>query len=177
MNDDWPHAPVHRFGEVGAYFITGSTHQRRHHYDDPDSLDQLQLLLFRLAAGHLCSLQAWSLFTNHYHLVLSSKVAKNIHQLVSRFHSEASRLANQRDGIRGRQVWYQYRDTLLTYEASWLARLRYTHENAVHHGLVATATDYRWCSASWFERTAGPGFFSTVRRMKIDRLNVIEYEI
>jgi hypothetical protein len=39
-------------------------------------------------------------------------------------------------------VWFQSWDTQLTNEGSWLARLKYTHENAVHHGLVPQATHY-----------------------------------
>ncbi|HVR39601.1 MAG TPA: hypothetical protein VMU84_10940, partial [Thermoanaerobaculia bacterium] len=52
--------------------------------------------------------------------------------------------------------------------------LRYTHENAVHHRLVTLATQYPWCSASWFERTAPQNFAQTVGRMKIDALKVFD---
>ena len=75
-------------------------------------------------------------------------------------------------GARGRHVWFQYWDKTLTFEPSWLARLRYTHENAVHHGIVRVATEYPWCSASWFERVALRSFAETVRKMKIDALKV-----
>ena len=66
----------------------------------------------------------------------------------------------------------QYRDTQLTNERSWLARLRYTHENAVHHRLVLNAENYRWCSAAWFAATARRAFVETVKRVKIDRVKV-----
>jgi putative transposase len=69
-------------------------------------------------------------------------------------------------------VWHQFRDTQLTYERSWLARLKYTHENAVHHRLVADAMNYRWCSASWFAANARPAFVETVRRMNVDRVRI-----
>jgi putative transposase len=38
-----------------------------------------------------------------------------------------------------RQVWYNYWDTLLTYQSSYLARLNYVHQNAVKHRLVPVA--------------------------------------
>ena len=68
----------------------------------------------------------------------------------------------------------QFWDTQLTYEPSWLARLKYTNENAVHHGLVQNAENYRWCSAAWFASTARRGFVGTVKRMKVDRINVYD---
>jgi putative transposase len=76
------------------------------------------------------------------------------------------------DDAPGRKVWFQCRETQLTYERSWLARLRYTHQNAVHHGLVSDATKYRWCSASWFETNARSSFVKVVNSFKIDRVNV-----
>ena len=95
-------------------------------------------------------------------------------RLVSKLSELLAIEANEIDGTPGRQVWYQFRETELTYERSWLARLRYTHENAVHHRVVPDATLYRWCSASWFERTARPSFVNVVRSFPIDRVNVAD---
>jgi putative transposase len=94
--------------------------------------------------------------------------------MLARLHVETAIALNREQNSAGRKVWFQFRETQLTYEPSWLARLRYTHENAVHHGLVADAEQYRWCSASWFAATARHSFAETVRRMKIDRLNVYD---
>ena len=48
------------------------------------------------------------------------------------------------------------------------------HENPVHHGLVASACNYRWCSAAWFEREAGTAFQKTVASFKTNRIKVID---
>jgi putative transposase len=164
---DWPHAPPHRFEDAGVYFITGATLHKRHVFTTPAALDELQNLLFTLARVHDCWLSAWCLLVNHYHLVLQADGAA-IREMLTMLHR---RSATDRGG---EHVWFQYRDTQLTYQASWLARLRYTHENAVHHGLVADATDYPWCSAAWFEATAKRTFVETVQRMKIDRVKVFD---
>jgi hypothetical protein len=34
------------------------------------------------------------------------------------------------------------------------------------------AQNYRWCSASWFERNASRAFVNTVKSFKIDRVQV-----
>lgn len=79
---------------------------------------------------------------------------------------------NRLDTTPARRVWYQFRETRLTHQTSYLARLRYTHENPVHHRLVAVARDYRWCSAAWFETNAPASFVASVARFKTDKLNV-----
>jgi len=169
---DWPHAPLHRFsfGE-SIYFITASTYRNKHVYTMPSRLDALQSRLFRLARVHECSLQAWSIFANHYHLVVSGDGGA-LRAMLTRLHAEEGVAANQIEGTAERQVWFQFRETELTFERSWLARLRYTHENAVHHRLVEVATRYRWCSASWFETNARPAFVNVVKSFKIDRVKV-----
>ena len=72
----------------------------------------------------------------------------------------------------GRQVWFNYWDTQLTFEKSYLARLSYVHQNAVKHGLVRQAHEYRWCSAAWFERTATPAHVKTIYGFKTDRVKI-----
>ena len=172
--NDWPHAPLHRFGEGGVYFVTGATLHKQHFFETAGARDALQELLFEKAREHRAALQAWSLLSNHYHLVAAADEGACIKAMLTRLHVESAIAVNRRDSARGRRVWYQFRDTQLTYERSWLARLKYTHENAVHHGLVAEATNYRWCSASWFAETARPAFVETVRRMKIDALAIYD---
>jgi putative transposase len=87
-------------------------------------------------------------------------------------HGKTAKWVNRLDNSPGRQVWFNFRETLLTYEKSYLARLNYTHQNAVKHGLVPVANQYPWCSAPWFERTALPAQINTIYHMKVDRLSV-----
>ncbi|MDP9192096.1 MAG: hypothetical protein M3P06_10400 [Acidobacteriota bacterium] len=171
---DWPHAPIHRFGEAGIYFVTGATLHHQHFFRAPRALDALQEMLFEKALEHGVALQAWSFFSNHYHLVASAGEGSRLKSMLTRLYVDSAIAINRRDGSKGRQVWYQFRDIQLTYERSWLARLKYTHENAVHHRLVADAMNYRWCSASWFASTASPAFAETVHRMKIDKLTIYD---
>lgn len=174
MSSDWPHAPLHRFRESSIYFVTAGTFLKQHYFRAPAALDYLRDSRFTHAKAHDCWLQAWSLFSNHYHLVVASDLGDNVRDMLRQFHVNTAIDVNRHDRVKGRKVWFQYRDTQLTIESSWLARLRYTHENAVHHRLVHDAANYRWCSASWFASTARPAFVETVRRVKIDRVNVYD---
>lgn len=169
---DWPHAPVHRFHEGNSvYFVTGAAYQKQHIFRAASRLDALRSRLFSLAAALDCILQAWAIFSNHYHLVVSAD-GLQLRRMLTKLHTQSAIEANEIDRMPGRQVWFQFRETELTFEKSWLARLRYTHENAVHHRLVTVAAHYPWCSAAWFETYGRPAFVKTVRSFKIDRVNV-----
>ena len=93
-------------------------------------------------------------------------------KLLKRLHADTARELNRLDNAPGRQVWFNFWDTRLTYERSYFARLNYVHQNAVKHGLVTVANQYRWCSAAWFERTAAPPVVKTIYAFKIDKLNI-----
>ena len=71
-----------------------------------------------------------------------------------------------------RRLGFNYWETQLTFEKSYLARLNYVHQNPVKHGLARVANQYRWCSAAWFERTATRAQVGTVYGFETDKLNV-----
>jgi putative transposase len=56
----------------------------------------------------------------------------------------------------------QYRETVLTHQKSYLARLHYVHQNAVHHGLVRLGSDWKWCSAAAFKKAVSPAWVKTI---------------
>jgi putative transposase len=92
--------------------------------------------------------------------------------MLKNLHSKTAGWVNQLDQAPGRRVWFNYWDTRLTFQKSYLARLHYTHQNAVKHGLVPVANQYPFCSSAWFERTATPAQVQTLYRVPIDRLQL-----
>jgi REP-associated tyrosine transposase len=172
---DWHHAPIHRLTEAGAYCVTGATYLKQRFFHRRTQLDMLQEIFFDCAKRLEWRLQAWSFFPNHYHFVaFSPENATTLAKLINEFHSATARELNRTERQVGHRVWYQYWDTHLTIAGSYLARLRYVHENAVHHGIVQRATNYRWCSADWFERNASSAFYKAVSVMKIDRVSIVD---
>jgi putative transposase len=170
---DWPHAPLHRLVENGTYMVTTGTHGRAHVFSDSARLTLLEDALLRLAAEYGWNLEAWAVFSNHYHFVgFTLKSPSRLKEFLTHLHADTAREVNQLDGAKGRQVWHNFWDKQLTYEKSYLARLNYVHQNAVRHQLVAVANQYRWCSAAWFERTARPAQIKTIYGFKTDRLKV-----
>ncbi len=111
---------------------------------------------------------------NHYHWIGRSPDdgAESLNRWIAAVHRESACFVNGLDGTRGREVWHNFRETRLTFEKSYLARLHYVILNPVKHGLVNLATDYQWCSAAWFEQNATTAFQKTVASFKIDQLKI-----
>jgi putative transposase len=170
---DWPHAPVHRLAENAIYFVTASTLHKHHYFDTPSKRDLLERRLLSFAKEYGWQLEAWAVFANHYHIVARGNPdSKNLGEFLHRLHGVSSHDLNELDGVTQRQVWFNFRDTKLTYQHSYLARLNYVHQNAVKHKLVAVANQYPWCSAAWFERVASPAQVKTIYGCKIDQVQV-----
>jgi len=176
---DWPHSPVHRLAQAGAYMVTCGTYLKVHHFRGNKRLSYLCDSLLALAEKYGWNLQAWAVFSNHFHLVaLSPPDPRNLRTYMNELHSQTASAVNRKDGAPGRHVWYQYWETLLTYQKSYFARLSYVHRNAVHHGLVKESSLYPWCSAGWFQRRATTSFYKTIMKFGIERLQVPdEYEV
>ncbi|MEP4078040.1 transposase [Haloferula sp.] len=172
---DWPHAPPHRLGATGSYFVTASTYKKRHHFNTKERLDVLQRGLLKLNIENNWQLEAWAIFSNHYHFIarpIDQPDATTLKPMISKLHEKTAKWINKRDEQLGRKVWHNFRDTHLSFENSYYARLKYVHHNAARHGMALRAEDYPWCSAGWFKRTAEASFVKTIESFKIDQVNV-----
>jgi putative transposase len=169
---DWPHAPAHRLRDRGVYLVTAGTRGKEHFFHSRERLSYLTNALMVLAQEYGWGLQAWAIFSNHYHFIGGSEKPCTLRRLIQYLHSISAKHINLLDGTPGRTVWFQYWDTQLTHEKSYLARLTYVHTNAVRHGLVGQAEQYPWCSAGWFLRKAGKPFFETVKRFPCDKVMI-----
>ena len=170
---DWPHAPIHRLTDNAVYFVTAGTLHKKHLFNTPEKRDFLVHRLLASAKQSGWQLEAWAVFANHYHIVARGNPdSLNLGEFLHDLHGTTSRELNEIDDTEGRQVWFNFRDTKLTIQHSYLTRLNYVHQNAVKHKLVPVANQYRWCSAAWFERVAPPAQVKTIYGLKIDRVNV-----
>ena len=169
----WPHAPVHKLTGHDVYFVTSGTLHKEHLFTDSTRLDLLETKLLTLANKYCWQVEAWAMFSNHYHFVARGcPESVNLGKYLKHLHADTARELNRLDNKVGRSVWFNFRDTKLTFEKSYLARLNYVHQNAVKHGLVRVANQYRWCSAAWFERAVTPAMVQTIYSFKTDQLNI-----
>jgi putative transposase len=142
----WPHAPTHRLGAQGTYFVTAGTYLKAHHFRGAERLEVLHRGLLTVAKQFEWQLEAWAVFSNHYHFVGHSpdgaSDAANLGDMLSVLHVKMAGWVNSLDRQAGRKVWCNFWETQLTFEKSYLARLNYVHQNAVKHGLVTVAEEY-----------------------------------
>jgi putative transposase len=169
----WPHAPAHWLFEPGIFMVTAGTYHKQHHLGTPERRDFFLHSLFAHAEEFGWKLHAWAVLANHYHfLAVSPQDPGTLRTFLGKLHMTTAKKLNEMDREAGRKIWYQYWDSRISFERSYLARLNYVQQNPVHHGLVADAENYRWCSAGWFAQNASPAFVSTVKSFKTDLLHV-----
>ena len=173
----WHHAPEHRLYEPGTYMVTGGAYEKAPYLSSDNRKDEFLALLFELAEKFDWKLQAWAVLNNHYHFVGFSPLedesgAQSLRTIVFELHRQSARRWNREDQSPTRKVWHNYWDSHITFQRSFYARLKYVHDNPVHHGLVDNAANYRWCSRAWVEKVGAPAFVKTLDSFQIDRLNV-----
>jgi putative transposase len=178
----WPHAPAHQLSQSGTYFVTSATYQKAHHFRGAKRLRVLQRGLLTVAEQFGWQIEAWAVFSNHYHFVAHSPAgaadATSLGSLLRVLHVKTAEWVNRLDQQPGRQVWHNFWETRLQQQRSYLARLNYVHQNAVKHGLVPLACQYPWCSAAWFERTASPAMVKSIYRFKTNLISAAdEFEV
>jgi len=66
---NWPHAPLHQLSARGTYIVTAGTYKKAHHFRSRDRLSVLQRGQLSVAQQFGWHLEAWSVFSNHYHFV------------------------------------------------------------------------------------------------------------
>jgi REP-associated tyrosine transposase len=142
----WPHAPLHQLSANGTYIVTAGTYRKAHHFSQPNRLNVLQRGLLSVAEEFGWSVEAWAIFSNHYHFVAHSPEAgaDNLARMLGFLHEKTAKWINDRDDTAGREVWHNFWETKLTPRNSYLARLHYVHQNPVRHGLVYLANQYPW---------------------------------
>lgn len=172
--NNWPHSPPHRIMQPGTYMITCGTYRKDHLLARPHRLDFFLNILLDCAREFEWELHAWAILSNHYHFVGSSREPTTLKAMISKCHTLSAREYNREDQTPGRKVWFQYFDSLITFPKSYYARLNYVHYNPVHHGVTNRATEYRWCSAGWFETQSKPSFLKTVQSFKINQINAVD---
>ena len=127
--------------------------EQKDFFGSPDRLTILENRLLAVAHQFSFHIEAWAVFSNHYHLVGHvAEKGEPVGPMIARLHSDTASEINRLDGTPGRQVWQNYWDSALTFENSYLSRPHYTHHNAVKHGYVERWQDWPFSNAAeWLD--------------------------
>ncbi len=164
---------MHRLIERGTYMVTAGTYLKQPFLNTPEKLSLIRNTLFELAERYNWQLQAWAVMNNHYHFITSSPdTPESLTTLIAQLHEYSAKKLNKMDNSPGRKVWHNYWDSRITHQTSFFSRLRYVHQNPVHHGVTDNASCYEWCSQHWLEQNAPRSFVNTLARFKTDQIAV-----
>ncbi len=72
LSISWHHAPPHKLIERGIYMVTAGALHKQHFFRESSRLDLLHDRLLEYAAEFHWELQAWAVFSNHYHFIAAS---------------------------------------------------------------------------------------------------------
>jgi putative transposase len=169
------YSPPTKPSEGGSYVITAVTYRKAPLFRSPASLSFVCEAIKNSAAQFNWRLHAWAVFPNHYHFIADyppSPAVKYLRMMIQQIQSLTARHVHHVGGQPNSRVWSQVWDVFIPTPRSYCARLHYVHENPVHHRLVPVASEYEWCSAGWFERTADPEFHQAVLTFPYERVTV-----
>ncbi|MBK1814239.1 hypothetical protein JIN84_01280 [Luteolibacter yonseiensis] len=161
---------------AGVYFVTARAANQQDLLADDEMKDWFLDKLLSLSGEAGWKLEAWAVLANHYHFIGHSPstadgAGKSLGLLIRKLHALATMELNRREGTHGRtRLWQNYRETLLTHQRSYLARLHYVHQNAVHHKLVTVGSDWKWCSAADFKKAVSPAWLKTIASFRYDEI-------
>jgi REP element-mobilizing transposase RayT len=121
---NWPHGPTHWLFEPGLYMVTTGTYCKLPYLNSPLRLDYFQESLFGRASEFGWDMRAWAVLANHYHFIATSPSDPGtLRKFLGKLHMQTARQLNLWDNTPGRKVWFQFWESHITFERSYLARL------------------------------------------------------
>ena len=138
------HKPPHLDLGGGWYFISAATYEHRQMFNSPPELSALIRHLLDGFREAEIPVAAWVVMPNHYHILVEIDVVRQVGGVVGPVHGRSARYANQRDGLRGRQVWYKYSDRKVRSKRHFWTCLHYVIMNPVKHEFANSMDDWPW---------------------------------
>jgi len=135
-----PHAPAHQLGSAGTYFVTASTLHQMHHFRGRERLAVLHRGVLKVTAEFGWRLEVWAVFSNHYHFVAQSpeleEDARRLSRMLGPLHEQTAKWVNRLGSMPERQIWFNFRETTLTYEKRRRATLATAVQKSSHPNLI-----------------------------------------
>ena len=143
----YEHNPAHYYCENGKYFITGATYKHIRYFTDEQAKEKLLFPIRKGFSDKGWILEDWVILDDHYHLMADSNGNNEfLKSIINSVHRYTATWLNRRDNCQGRKIWYNYWDSLITFERSYYARLNYIWYNPVKHGYCKYAEEYKFGS-------------------------------
>jgi putative transposase len=138
-----PHNPPHLFVADTLYMLTASIYKKADLMKSHQRKTEWRQAFCDAAKIYQWQIVAWVVLHNHYHVIVHSpEHVDNLPKFINSYHKFTARKWNSDDGMKSRQVWWNYWDTCIRCEQDYYNRLKYVFWNPVKHGLVEKPEDY-----------------------------------
>ena len=138
-----PHNPPHLFVPDAIYMLTGSIYQGEPLLRSSARKEEWRHAFHTSAEIYQWLIIAWVVLDNHYHAIVRSPGnPEMLSKFTGSYHKFTARDWNDKDGLKGRKVWWNYWDTCIRSQRDFVNRLKYVLWNPVKHGLVERPEDY-----------------------------------
>jgi putative transposase len=135
--------PPHWFVPGALYMLTAAIYRGAGLIESARRKAEWRDAFYEAARIYHWQIIAWVVLHNHYHAIVQSpEHTCNLFKFINSYHKYTARKWNDRDGLNGRKVWWNYWDTCIRSEQDYYSRLRYVFWNPLKHGLVETPEDY-----------------------------------
>jgi putative transposase len=98
------------------------------------------------AVKHQLDIHSYTLMTNHFHLVVTPRLARAVSMAMQVASSRYVGYFNRRYSRTGTLFEGPFKSMFIDSEAYWFTCMRYVELNPVRAGLVSDPTEYRWSS-------------------------------
>ena len=185
------HNPPHLFKDDVKYFITASTYKKLPHLNANAAKEKLLQSLYLAFDKYNWEIEDWVILNNHYHLMTNATdtpsvlpaVMREAHRFtalwIKKHISDNSHQTYRQEEIQGEtyrekpsKIFYNYWDTCITYERSYLTRLTYLWLNPVKHGIVEKAEDWKYGSYYYRYRKDIETVTRLIKEYPSNRVNV-----
>jgi len=156
------HRPPHLYLDDTFYMITGSVLYSQALLRPDWAKEMLLQKMKELTPEYGFRCRAWVILDDHYHILLKTRIGRDLAKLMQRLHSITSLQMNRREGCPGRQVWYSYWDTCMRSEQDFWTRFNYIHNNPVKHSYVRNWVDWPYSSYQHYLECKGEEWLADV---------------
>jgi putative transposase len=116
--------------------------------DDQDCRIYLKLVKRQVEKGAL-SVWAYTLMTNHIHMIVTFRVARLFSQAMGVIHGRYAEYFNRKYGFSGHLWDLPYDSSVIGTDEYLYNAVRYVEQNPVRAGMVSRAEEYPWSSAAF----------------------------
>lgn len=180
----YQHNPPHLFRSNGKYFITGATYKKKPYLKLDEVKEKTAEYMFKNFEHFGWEIEDWVILNNHYHLMTQApEDATTLSRVINNFHKFSAIWIRKNlefgDSVADRltqstysKIWYNYWDTCITYENSYYARINYIWFNAVKHGYVEDAAQWKFGSFYYRSSVQSGQVAEMVKRYPCDRVKI-----